>query len=835
MPDSAPEEVPLETNTAEIKRAAKQSANPLRSVFAEEWQASFAALLQNRGKTQPDYGPARDRGFVVLVREPVSLQPLEAVCLDERQTWNSNCLTFRYRIARGATFANLLAAFADDARRVVRGEQEARGVVRMRGGGLESARDQVEKLVSELASYESGTSDTQDRPERGTLEDEWVEALLRGIETGTTTGQRVVLFAELADPSEDGAAWQAARGALLDRLPGRMGIVLSGAPAHFEIPAGAAHLLELEIPEARRAGPEESVEALAYTAGGLRSDRPAEVDRLGRAAYARALADFVLHPRTQPLTLGIHGPWGMGKSSFMGFVERELLVGAGEDAGEHASQLAALRAAESRRAEVEREPPESAGRSRRLAEARSQVVRARERLVAAASSRTVVCQFNAWQFQDSRQIWAGLAAEVTGALERPLSAWDKLRLRVLYAWRTRRAGILLGAALLIVAVALAVWLVDAYEPQLEREPVAGDGLVRVATTGALGPLLAGGGSLLVLLGLLAWRTYRVLQPVSRRILEYGKLPTYRQQMGYQHEVMGDIRVLLEVLEGLGRRPRVVVFIDDLDRCGEDKIMDVLQAINLVLGGLDFYVFLGMDTEMIHRAIRSHYEKDLEVDLRELDQDFAAKYLEKIVQLSFHLPQPSDPEQEVFLGSLFSESSRGGPEGGGESEPAEAAVALGEGTLDLRFDLAAAERPVHREVVPVEDTPEELAVFRRLGRYTEDNPREVKRLVNTHRLVKILLQQHDASWPEARQERLVKWVVFCTAWPRLVGPLLAAAGRAAAGDDEADRDLLAEHAGRVGDRDLAAFAAEPPRITFGDLAGSADFRLAARYSRLLGAP
>lgn len=57
---------------------------------------------------------------------------------------------------------------------------------------------------------------------------------------------------------------------------------------------------------------------------------------------------------------------------------------------------------------------------------------------------------------------------------------------------------------------------------------------------------------------------------------------------------------------------------------------------------------------------------------------------------------------------------------------------------------------------------------------EDNPREIKRLVNVHRLVKIILQREGITWPAERQRKLVKWLIFCARWPELIDDLLAEA-------------------------------------------------------------
>jgi hypothetical protein len=40
-----------------------------------------------------------------------------------------------------------------------------------------------------------------------------------------------------------------------------------------------------------------------------------------------------------------------------------------------------------------------------------------------------------------------------------------------------------------------------------------------------------------------WRFFRVMQPVSGRILDYVRLPDYRQEMGYQNWVIEDLTFL----------------------------------------------------------------------------------------------------------------------------------------------------------------------------------------------------------------------------------------------------------------------------------------------------
>jgi KAP-like P-loop domain-containing protein len=135
-----------------------------------------------------------------------------------------------------------------------------------------------------------------------------------------------------------------------------------------------------------------------------------------------------------------------------------------------------------------------------------------------------------------------------------------------------------------------------------RDWLAGE-LGSEALVQVLGALLPGAGAVLAVAWIIFSRARSVLQPLSERVLTYVRRPDYHDRMGYQHVVLDDLRFVVGRLRRCRDRPRVVVFIDDLDRCSDDKIMEILQAINLILGESEFFVFLGIDTAMIHRAIR----------------------------------------------------------------------------------------------------------------------------------------------------------------------------------------------------------------------------------------
>jgi hypothetical protein len=225
-------------------------------------------------------------------------------------------------------------------------------------------------------------------------------------------------------------------------------------------------------------------------------------------------------------------------------------------------------------------------------------------------------------------------------------------------------------------------------------------------------------------------------------------------------------------------------------------METLQAINLVLGASDFFVVLAIDTDMIHRAIAR--QRGLSED-DETAEVFAENYLRKIIQLPLVLPRRSADQRFGFVSQLFSPSAqreyqREEEDDKTTSEP----PPDDDGMPTLSFDPALVVPPRVQILREVQDTKEELEALHASRDLLHDNPRELKRLVNVHRLVKILVDRSDAPPTPDQQRKLVAWLVFCAASPSEVDDVLAkAAGHP---DDECVVEVGGE---RLSAQDLAA--------------------------------
>jgi uncharacterized protein YjbI with pentapeptide repeats len=83
-------------------------------------------------------------------------------------------------------------------------------------------------------------------------------------------------------------------------------------------------------------------------------------------------------------------------------------------------------------------------------------------------------------------------------------------------------------------------------------------------------------------------------------------------------------------------PKIVVFLDDLDRCLLDKSLFMLEYIKLVLAQRGFIFFLGLDDRVIVAYLNKRFRDEFKVETFS-----GTEYLEKIVQLSFRIPSHRD--------------------------------------------------------------------------------------------------------------------------------------------------------------------------------------------------
>ncbi|MBT31792.1 MAG: hypothetical protein CMO01_19205 [Thalassobius sp.] len=105
----------------------------------------------------------------------------------------------------------------------------------------------------------------------------------------------------------------------------------------------------------------------------------------------------------------------------------------------------------------------------------------------------------------------------------------------------------------------------------------------------------------------------------------------------------DFACLLKKLEV----DKLVIFIDDLDRCNTDTVIDTLEAIKLFLYVPNSAFVICADEKIIEYAVRRRFP---EVPGRGLE--VASAYLEKLIQFPIRLPRLNESELETYINLLF---------------------------------------------------------------------------------------------------------------------------------------------------------------------------------------
>jgi len=439
---------------------------------------------------------------------------------------------------------------------------------------------------------------------------------------------------------------------------------------------------------------------------GAFNDEVAKEDQLDVGSYITAFADLIESRDTAPpLTIGIYGSWGMGKSFILEGIASDL------------EARTAKRPKARRQLAADPKPP----------------------FVNAVH----VIRFNAWAYSASEIVWPGLVRAIMDQMEKVVF-WSffgsfsyKFRRNVARNLRRRTGQVFVSVALLLVFAAFIFW-----------------------RTGFDAQLLINAIVLLGVTGLSKVVIDTLSDPLSKWVGTLFEEEEYGKKIGYMSQIRDDLSELEKRLRA--QDSRVLVIIDDLDRCEPDKAVAVLQAIKLLLNFDSFIVCMGIDARIITRAVEKHYE--------ELLGEAGAsgyEYLDKIVQIPFQIPRPSPEVIKTFLGLqmgvafdvtltvpfIASSSTVGAPTVLSADLPRFNSGARPEEQVTPQ---PAVERPAF--------TAAEHLAFAAIASELRPNPRHLKRLINVYRLVRTLAQYRSDQRVLRNPVATVRWLVISAQWP-----------------------------------------------------------------------
>jgi hypothetical protein len=197
--------------------------------------------------------------------------------------------------------------------------------------------------------------------------------------------------------------------------------------------------------------------------------------------------------------------------------------------------------------------------------------------------------------------------------------------------------------------------------------------------------------------------------------------------------------------------RIILYIDDLDRCSDEKVLEVIQAVHLLMAFPLFNVVVGVDKRCVRNALINkglkQYDKfsnKEEIEKAGISMITADEYLEKIFQIPFQLKDPSEKDLKKLVNHfLKNQIIKENITISGEKPSKE--TELNEGKLTLN-DNDKIEISILDETAKVLErksvSPADLQITKKEFEYLKEMlwlvgkvPRTIKRFINIYRIIR----------------------------------------------------------------------------------------------------
>jgi hypothetical protein len=313
-------------------------------------------------------------------------------------------------------------------------------------------------------------------------------------------------------------------------------------------------------------------------------DKPSEEDLLGRSGLVNILKGIVDRDARKHLIIALFGRWGSGKSSVINLLKDQYK----------------------------------------------------------SSSDTSFIIFNAWQEEHSASMAASLADKISTELYESKSFFKQLNLTFKYRIIESKWTLLFEFCLaIIVALVASLSILPLMFGQEKAEWFSY----------LTGPLL---------LMLPVAKSY-FSHPFTAKVRELSKKSDFSAHLGVGHQIREQLSHLLKVYPvsflrslinskkyPIPDKHKYIIVVDDLDRCSDNKIVETLEAIQLIVDLDGICVILAVDHQILIDAVASRYNKQ-RAKLKENEAlSLAREFLGKILQLTICLDRPSETNREKFI-------------------------------------------------------------------------------------------------------------------------------------------------------------------------------------------
>lgn len=307
------------------------------------------------------------------------------------------------------------------------------------------------------------------------------------------------------------------------------------------------------------------------------ADIETEVDMLNFAVVANTAAELIKESNDEPLSIGVSGGWGVGKSSLVKMIKAALVEA--------------------------------------------------EKGIDDKKKKYIFIDFNAWLYQGYEEAKMALLQVVAD--------------RLLQEAKNRETVV--DKALNFVK--RIKWL----KTIQYLYPIGRNAAIGAAVGGPAGALIGAG------MGIFETRelpSVDGLKEVSGNIKELGKelgdLVSGTEESTLPKEIDALRKTFSEILSDLDIR--LVVVVDDLDRCLPHTAISTLEAMRLLLFMPRSSFIIAADEEMIRSAVRVHFGE------LQITNSLVTSYFDKLIQVPLRVPRLGTNEVKAYLALLFGDLS-----------------------------------------------------------------------------------------------------------------------------------------------------------------------------------
>lgn len=395
------------------------------------------------------------------------------------------------------------------------------------------------------------------------------------------------------------------------------------------------------------------------------NDNEAETDLLYYEAIATTILRLIEGSRDKPISIGVHGDWGAGKSTVLALIAAQ--------------------------------------------------VKEQERAAEEEKLRPLCLRFNTWQFQGFEDVKTALLEAIITQVREKRSTIANVKEQVIEALKQ--------VDYLKLAKKAAQWGLTFYTgvPHPEAIKDAVGAFKALLNMGKMSP--------------------EAIEKVSGEVEGLIKPSAGPKVPEHIEAFKLEFAKLLKVAE----ISKLIVLIDDLDRCLPETVIESMEAIRLFLFTEGTAFVIAADEAMVQYSVKQHFP---DLPNSQGPRTYAQNYLEKLVQVPFRIPPLGSVEIQHYITLILTEAALG-PEH-------RAFQRLVEIARQKMREPWKAERITPTEISDalkgeLDDSIKQLILksdqfYQILAEGTQGNPRQIKRFLNALLLRREIavargLQQH----------------------------------------------------------------------------------------------